>query len=553
MTIKKVLVAVTATVLAVASQAQGIMGGHVTGNVQADAQMSRADSTIGAREVEERLLLNTRADILYQNGGFSAGLRFEMYHNPLLGFDAEWKGQGLAHYFVAYNSERLSVTVGHFYEQFGSGLILRSYEDRYLGLDNAIFGLNVALRPWQGVTVKALAGKQRHYWGLGDGLVRGIDAEVNLAEAVRPLQGGKLRAIVGAGFVSKYEADAMILADQPGYRLKLPLNVGAGAVRAELGWGGWSLQAEYARKGQDPSVVNDYTYREGEALTATLAYSQRGFSATLQAKRVENMAFKSMRTIPGQQLYINYLPAITKNHTYAFLTMYPYATNVMGEQGLQADVMWKVKKDTWLGGKYGMDIRLNSAVVCGLDTTRTGGAGTDGYSVNRGLGPLLFGEASVEVARKLSKTVKLTLTYAYQAFNPVVEGELPGLYHNNIVVADATWRVSKQHTLRFEGEWMGSDSRRDASAGHTDPRLGDWLMGLVEWSIGSHWFVSLSDQWAYNDGQGNYYNISAGYTHGATRLQLGYGKQRRGMLCIGGVCREVPASNGLTLSLTTSF
>ena len=553
MTIKKVLVAVAATALAVASQAQGIMGGHVTGNVQADAQMSRADSTIGAREVEERLLLNTRADILYQNGGFSAGLRFEMYHNPLLGFDAEWKGQGLAHYFVAYNSERLSVTVGHFYEQFGSGLILRSYEDRYLGLDNAIFGLNVALRPWQGVTVKALAGKQRHYWGLGDGLVRGVDAEVNLAEAVRPLQGGKLRAIVGAGFVSKYEADAMILADQPGYRLKLPLNVGAGAVRAELGWGGWSLQAEYARKGQDPSVVNDYTYREGEALTATLAYSQRGFSATLQAKRVENMAFKSMRTIPGQQLYINYLPAITKNHTYAFLTMYPYATNVMGEQGLQGDVMWKVKKDTWLGGKYGMDIRLNSAVVCGLDTTRTGGAGTDGYSVNSGSGPLLFGEASVEVARKLSKTVKLTLTYAYQAFNPVVEGELPGLYHNNIVVADATWRVSKQHTLRFEGEWMGSDSRRDASAGHTDPRLGDWLMGLVEWSIGSHWFVSLSDQWAYNDGQGNYYNISAGYTHGATRLQLGYGKQRRGMLCIGGVCREVPASNGLTLSLTTSF
>lgn len=553
MTIKKVLVAVAATAMAVASQAQGIMGGHVTGNVQADAQMSRADSTIGAREVEERLLLNTRADILYQNGGFSAGLRFEMYQNPLLGFDAEWKGQGLAHYFVAYNSDRLSVTVGHFYEQFGSGLILRSYEDRYLGLDNAIFGLNVALRPWQGVTVKALAGKQRHYWGLGDGLVRGVDAEVNLAEAIKPLQGGKLRAIIGAGFVSKYEADAMILAEQAGYRLKLPLNVGAGAVRTELGWGGWSLQAEYARKGQDPSVVNDYTYREGEALTATLAYSQRGFSASLQAKRVENMAFKSMRSTPGQQLYINYLPAITKNHTYAFLTMYPYATNVMGEQGLQGDVMWKVKKDTWLGGKYGMDVRLNSAVVCGLDTARTGGAGTDGYSVNGGLGPLLFGEASVEVARKLSKTVKLTLTYAYQAFNPVVEGELPGLYHNNIVVADATWRVSKQHTLRFEGEWMGSDSRRDASAGHTDPRLGDWLMGLVEWSIGSHWFVSLSDQWAYNDGQGNYYNISAGYTHGATRLQLGYGKQRRGMLCIGGVCREVPASNGLTLSLTTSF
>ena len=36
-------------------------------------------------------------------------------------------------------------------------------------------------------------------------------------------------------------------------------------------------------------------------------------------------------------------------------------------------------------------------------------------------------------------------------------------------------------------------------------------------------------------------------------MQLGYGKQREGLLCIGGVCRQVPASNGLTFSLTTSF
>ena len=78
-------------------------------------------------------------------------------------------------------------------------------------------------------------------------------------------------------------------------------------------------------------------------------------------------------------------------------------------------------------------------------------------------------------------------------------------------------------------------------------------MGLVEWNIGTHWFLSLSDQYAYNDGTGNYYNISCGYTHGATRFQLGYGKQREGLLCIGGVCRQVPASNGLTFSLTTSF
>ena len=143
------------------ASAQGIAGGHVTGNIQLDGQISHADSIIGSSDVAEKLLMNARADILYTNGNFNAGLRFEMYQNPMLGFDSRYKGQGLANYFVSYQGERLSVTAGTFYEQFGSGMILRLYEDRYLGIDNALLGMNVTLRPVDGITVKALAGKQR--------------------------------------------------------------------------------------------------------------------------------------------------------------------------------------------------------------------------------------------------------------------------------------------------------------------------------------------------------------------------------------------------------
>ena len=536
------------------AKAQGIMGGHVTGNVQLDGQMSRADSVIGAQDVPEKLLMNARADILYTNGDFSAGLRFEMYEKPLLGFDAQYEGEGLANYFVNYNGKRLSVTAGNFYEQFGSGMILRTYEDRYLGLDNSIRGINVTLRPVDGVTIKGLVGKQRIFWGYGNGLVRGIDGEVDLGSLIKPLGESKFRATLGAGFVSKYESDEVIPAETPEYRLNLPLNVGATSLRADLGYGNWSLQAEYARKGQDPNAINGYIYRPGQALLLNLNYSQRGFSAGIQAKRIDNMGFKSVRSQSGEMLYINYLPAITKNHTYAFLAMYPYATQVNGEQGLQAYVMYKFKKGTLLGGEYGTDVHVNSSMVYGLDTTVTGGAGTEGYEVNSGLGQLFYGDVSVEVAKKLSKAVKFTATYAYQVFNPVVENEPGSLHHNNIVVADVAWKVNKKHSLRFEAEWMGSDSHYDADdPEHNDRRAGDWVMGLVEWNIGTHWFVSASDQYAYNDGIGNYYNLSVGYTHGATRLQVGYGKQREGLLCIGGVCRLVPASNGLTFSLTTSF
>ncbi len=540
---------------ATTASAQGIMGGHVTGNVQVDGQMSHADSTIGSQDVPEKLLMNARADILYTNGDFSAGLRFEMYEKPLLGFDAQYEGEGLANYFVSYNGERLSVTAGNFYEQFGSGMILRTYEDRYLGLDNSIRGLNVTLRPIDGITIKGVIGKERAYWFYSEGLVRGVDGEVNLGSLIKSLGESKFRVTLGAGFVSKYETDEVIPSSAgPEYKLNLPLNVGATSVRADLGYGNWSLQAEYAYKGQDPNTINGYIYRPGQGLLLNLNYSQRGFSAGIQAKHIDNMGFKADRSQSGEMLYINYLPVITKNHTYAFLSMYPYATQVNGEQGLQGDVMYKFKKGTFLGGEYGTDLHLNSSVVYGLDTTVTGGAGTDGYEVNSGLGQLLYGDVSVEVAKKLSKAVKVTATYAYQVFNPVVENEPGSLHHNNIVVADVAWKVNKKHSLRFEAEWMGSDSHYDADdPEHNDRRAGDWVMGLVEWNIGSHWFVSASDQYAYNDGIGNYYNLSVGYTHGATRLQVGYGKLREGLLCIGGVCRVVPASNGLTFSLTTSF
>jgi hypothetical protein len=534
-------------------QAQGIMGGHVTGNVQVDGQISSEDRTIGADDVPEWLLLNARADILYTNGDFSAGLRLEMYQNPLLGFDARWKGQGIANYFVAYNGKKLSITAGHFYEQFGSGMILRSYEDRYLGVDNALFGVNATYRPVEGVTLKALAGKQRLFWDMGEGLVRGVDGEVSLNSIIGAMQDSKLRVTLGAGFVSKYEDDETVTSSaNPEYRVNLPLNVGAASVRADVSFGNWNLQAEYARKGQDPSAMNNYIFREGEALMMNLTYSQRGFSANLQAKHVDNMSFKSVRSETGEMLYINYIPSITKQHSYALLSMYPYATQVTGENGLQGDIMYKFTKGTLLGGEYGTDLHINSSVVTALKTDSIGGRGTEGYTAEwLGNGGLYYGDVSVEVAKKLSKDVKLTATYAYQVFNPVVEGHEGGLHHNNIVVADLLWKVNKNHSLRFEAEWLSSDSKYDETVG--DRRAGDWIMGLVEWNLSRNWFLSLSDQYPYNDGVGNYYNLSVGYTSGATRFQLGWGKQREGLLCIGGVCRQVPASNGLTFSLTTTF
>ena len=535
------------------SAAQGILGGHVTGNIQFDGQISHRDTIIGADDVPKKLLSNIRTDILYTNGDFSAGLRYEGYLGPMLGFRPDYEGQGIANYFVSYRTQNFAVTAGHFYEQFGNGMTLRAYEDRYLGIDNALRGINIMYRPFNGVILKGVIGQQRYFWET-TGLVRGIDGEVNVNSLVESWKDAKTQLTLGASFVSKYEDnDEIISSGVDGYKLNLPQNVGAAAVRMDLSSGGFGLQAEYAHKGQDPNDLNDYIYREGDVLWMSDSYSKKGMSANIQAKRVDNMGFRSHRTEKYKEmLFINYTPAISKQHTYAFLSMYPYATQSTGEMGLQGDFMYKFKKETLLGGKYGTDVHINTSLITGLDTTRIGGRGTNGYTSDFfSTGDLYYGDLSVEIAKKLSSKLKLAATYGYVVFNPIIEGHEGDLHHNNVVVADLTWKINKKNSIRFEAEWMGSDSKYDATV--DDKRCGDWIMGLVEYNLTSAWFVSLSDQYAYNDGIGNYYNLSVGYTKGATRLQLGYGKQREGIICIGGVCRNVPASNGLTFSLTTSF
>ena len=83
---------------------------------------------------------------------------------------------------------------------------------------------------------------------------------------------------------------------------------------------------------------------------------------------------------------------------------------------------------------------------------------------------------------------------------------------------------------------------------------GNWVGFVVEYSFPS-WFIAAMDQ--YNYGNSNekihYYYFSVGYKHKATRVQLSYGRQREGIVCLGGICRTVPASNGFMLNLTHSF
>ena len=343
---------IAGSVAQVAQENQGIT---LSGSIQSDMLLPKEDSEIGAEKTED-FQTNTYADLLLQSKHVDAGVRLEYLEHPLPGFENDFKGWGVPNFWVKGRLGCAELTVGTYYEQFGSGLILRTYEERSLGIDNSLLGGRLVLKPAKGVTLKALGGKQRRYWEWNKAWISGADAEVSLNEWLTALQQSATELMVGASWVNKYEKQEDIFVD-PTHKLNLPEFVNAWDVRATLNKGPWSLLAEYDQKTQDPSFDNQYSYEKGTAVLVSGSYSKKGLSVLLQGKRSENMAFRSRRTMLGTSSFLNHLPAFTQDHTYALAALYPYATQLAdGEWAWQAEAGYNCKRKTALGGKYGMNV-----------------------------------------------------------------------------------------------------------------------------------------------------------------------------------------------------
>ena len=529
-------------------------GGRVSGNFQLDAQVYRADSAIGAYEVDEKMLMNAFANLLYSNGNFNAGLRFETYLNPIQGYDPRYKGSGVPYWFGSWRNEQFEITVGNFYEQFGSGMILRSYEERNLGYDNAFKGAKVRFSPADGVILKGMIGTQRFFWEQGPGIVRGLDGEFALNDIFDKEGNCKTRVTLGGSFVSKYQQTEELYAG-PDTLLILPANVASYAVRANVTRGKFALDGEYAGKMNDPSFTNNFIYKNGHSLLMQASFSTKGLGIIASAKRTDNMSYKSRRTESGSFLDINYLPALTRQHAYSLSAMYPYATQPNGEMALQGQVNYKIKRGSLIGGKYGTDIAVNYSRITSIKKetaegeSKIGKSGTAGYkSPFLAFGDeLYFQDFNIEIQRKFTNSFKALISYIYQDYNVLIlEGYEEPMVNAHIVIADATYRFDNKQALKMEYQHL-----------ITKQDEGDWLQVLVEYTFAPKWYFTLADQYNYGnsdkDKRFHYPTVSAGYTNGSNRLMMSYGKQREGIICVGGVCRNVPASNGLTLTLTSTF
>lgn len=531
--------------------------GVISGNIQAIAQYYQSDSLINAALPEHVMGFNGFTNLNFVKGNFSAGVRMESYLNTLEGYPNTFTGTGLGYRYAAWKNEELEVTVGNFYEQFGSGMILRLYEERQLGIDNVMDGVKVKYNPYKGVYFKALVGKQRHQFndGLinGTGVIRGFDGEINLNELLDSMADSKLRVSIGGSFVSKFNTDN----NNPNFIM--PRNVGSYAGRLAIRYNKFRFNGEIMHKINDPYPDNQderfhYLYKSGEGILLNLGYSQKGLGIDLSAKHTDNLLWRSTSSSVGPtDLLIGFLPALTKQHTYNLAsTLYPYATNPRGEVSYQVDIMYKIPKKTKLGGKYGTSISLNAATsyVPNREFIYDTLGARESYLTTpfSQSDSVLYQDFNIEIKRKINKKLKFNINYYNFIFEDraVLVAKHHELIYAQIAVLDLAYKLNRYHSIRFEfqGLWTQQDQ-------------GDWAFGQVEYTFSPHYYVAILDQYNYGNSEVeqrlHYALISAGYIKGPHRFSFQYGRQRAGVFCVGGVCRAVPASNGLTFTLTSSF
>lgn len=507
-------------------------------------------------ESEERLRANSYLRLDYLKGNWSFVAQVESYEPiSLLNYNPDFKGTNIGTVYAEYNFEDIDLEIGggHLYEQFGSGLILRTWEDRQLGINNSILGGRIKYDPFEEVSLTLLAGKQRIGMGfdLSDGFIYAGNIETNLS---RIFKLGHLDLDLGLSYVGRYQDIKKEYSNAPellnAYSARLNL------VKSNIYFG-----AEYVYKENDllvelGNIFNDIK-NPGSALRFNMGYTQRGLGVDINLRRMENMGFYSQENLLGNQYnqgILNYIPALTKQYDYALQNIYVYQAQPSlvyfqrfkaGEIGGQIDLFYNIKRKTAFGGKYGTKIALNASYFAGLK----GGVNLENQTYNvdfLAFGEKYYNDLGIELRKKWSKNWSSVFMYLNQYYDRSYVEDTYGEIKTHVATGETTYKFGKGQSIRLEAQHQWADEG-----------FKNWAGGTLEYGLNHNWSVYIHDIYNYgNDDsaeQIHYYNTGLSFSKNATRIAVSYGRQRGGLLCVGGICRVVSEAAGLTVNISTSF
>jgi len=451
----------------------------------------------------------------YNKNIFSAGIRFEVFQpndpDPSIS-RGKVKYADIAYKYIGVDigdvEEGLNITVGNFYKLFGRGLILKSYEDRNIRIDNNLIGVKVEAN-YEGFTLTALSGSAANSNNLREDILHAVDLQYGKFDLVK----------LGTTFASN-----------------LPSIEGAArttlaSIRIQPSYWNFDGYAEYgvkSNKDVQSQVFHDDEWKIGEAFYGSLNFYYDVFSIVGEYKYYDNYAFTSN----DGTIFYNTAPSLRKEYTYQLLNRHPSPLDQSNEEGYAVEMNFNISDETSLIANYGITNTLPTSSYY--------------QRVNNLSLPIAtqLEEMYLQASHNWSESLTSILAFGYNEelstntknFTPILENKF---YFDDI------------NTIKLVLEHQQTENLT------TDEKYYDDIIN-IEYLRSPNFSVAVVAELQTKEPQeGNVVRkfwsfIQFGYKLGNhSDLSLLVGTRQAGNICIGGICRYEPAFQGVELKILT--
>lgn len=512
--------------------AQENNGGNLSGNLMLNGNFFQRDTAIGAagNPLYDNLLSGGESWLSFRYTGFhgfDAFLRVDAFHNSNLKNPTQsLSGFGIGAWSLSKTVNDLEITGGFIYDQIGSGILFRSYEDRGLLIDNALVGLKLKYKLADNLSIKAMTGQQKNIFERHAPVIKALNLEGNFATKgglVLSPGIGLLNRTLDKNAVDEILTRVNALPLESRFAPKYNMYAFTGYNTLTYKNISWYLEGAYKTEEAINDLDNNIYNADGNVIFSSLNYAKKGLAVSLMGKRAENFA---MRTSPSQTLLngmMNWQPVIAQLRPQRVMARYSPASQDLSEIGASANVIFTPSFDYNFNLSYTHINTLND-----LKLYREVYAEAQIHSIENWF--LEFGVQYLEYNQEF---------YQLKPGAGILKAVTPFI--------EAIYSINDKKSLKFQGQYM--ETKQD---------YGSWLYAGIEYSVAPSWSFALNDMYnikpAKSDTKGeHFYNMMVAYTKNAHRFSFAYVKQVEGINCTGGVCRFEPAFSGLRVGVTSSF
>ncbi len=516
--------------------------GHLTGLLQSQINIFLEDEKIGATntpQYDDQIFGSDNwLELNYHIKGYDMGIRIDGFKNSnLLNPRDSYSALGVGKWYVQKRFNRISAEIGYVYDQIGSGIIFRSYEERPLLIDNGLLGglIRYEGNNW---SLKGFAGRPKNLFKTYDSVITGaeLDGVLQLGREK------KVTLVPGVGFLVKAKSQEQVdnlvetVRDYtPNDSIGLFYRSHAITLYNTLSYGSFTMYTEYALKSNDTyfdpdgirqlrngaTTLGRFKSDPGSVFYSSIAWGTKGFGSTFEYKRTRNFTFRADPFTSLNRGLLNYLPPMSRINSYRLKSRYVPATREIAEQAFQLELRYSVNK------KWKLEQYLS--YITDLDQK------------------LLYRELDHQVQFRQSSQNIVTFGLQLQHYNQAIYEGKTGQPPVKTITPYLEWfkRLSRKKSLKIESQYM--NSQQD---------FGSWLFLLAEYSIAPKWSFAASDMYNVKPLKTNdlhYPRFDVVYSVKTNRFGLSFIKQVEGIVCAGGICRLEPAFSGVKFTFNKTF